>query len=376
MRLRFLGLVLLLSALVLSACTREQITAEEIVQRMEAARDAMQDVHATVALNFTTDQRNGTMLVEGWMKKTDQTTADGKPISKVRAVVLEASEADLVGSLVVSDGTTFWFYNPSAKKAVTGNVEEMKAQSPTDPMGATQALQDIVQRGLDAVDLEVLGEEQVAGQNTWKVKVTPKAETQQRLNLSSVVNATMWVDVEKALPLKLDVDAKDMGKGLVEVRSIELNTGLSDDLFTFTPPAGVEVVQAADIAAKMKPKAATLDEARAAVKFPLLAPTVLPGGASLVEVRLLGTQTVIQNYAGNGVTFSVVQSTEEVGADRQPPAGSAVQTVTVRGQSATLITGGDAQQGSLLRWQENNVRIIVAGTLNGTEAVQVAESLQ
>ncbi|MCU0491061.1 MAG: outer membrane lipoprotein-sorting protein [Chloroflexaceae bacterium] len=372
-RLPKILLMLFIGVFALAACGQQQITAEEIVSRMQQARDTMQDVHATVAFNFVTNEHNGSLTVEGWMKKTYQTDANGKPIYKVRGVVLEASEADMVGATVVSDGNTFWAYSPKENKVVTGTRADMQNRAPTDPAGATQALQDVVQRGLDAVNLEVLGEEQVAGQNTWKVKVTPKPETTQQLNLSNIVEATMWVDVEKALPLKLDVDAKDMGTGNAEVRSIELNQGLDDSLFTFTPPAGAEVVQAKDLAEKAAPQVATLDEARAAVDFPLLTAGSTPNGATLVEVRLLGKETVIQNYAGSGVNFSLVQGKAGTGADRQPPADANVQQVTVRGQTATLITG---QGGSLLRWQENGVRIVVAGSLSGNDAIAVAEGLK
>ncbi len=377
MRLRLISLIsLLIGSLVLAACGQQQISAEEIVARMEATRDTMQDVHATVALNFTTNERSGNLVVEGWLKKTDRTDAEGKPITKVRAIVREASEAELKDSLLVSDGETFWLYNPSANQVITGSRADLPNNKAADPTGTTQALQDLIQRGMDALNVEVLGEEQVAGQNTWKLKLTPKTETSQQLQLDGIVEATMWVDEARALPLKLDIDASDMGQGTLEVRSITMNSGLSDDLFTFTAPAGATVTQASDLAGQMQPKAVTLDEARAAVDFPLLAPQYLPGGATLVEVRLLGKQTVIQNYASGGVTFSVVQSRTDVGSDREPPAGSAVQELELRGQTATLISGNADQQGSLLRWEENGVRIIVAGTLSSDDALKVAESLK
>lgn len=379
MRIRFVSLVLLLiSALALTACSTDQITAEEIVERMEAARDAMQDLHATVAFDFTTTEKSGSMLVEGWLAKTDQTDEAGKPVYKMRGEVLEASEAKLAGSLVVSDGETFWAYNPAENTVLTGNKSDMPDHEATDPVGATAALQDVIERGLDAFDIEVLGEEEIAGQNTWKLKLTPTTDTEAQFQLDGLVEITMWVSEELALPLKLTIDGSDMGQATVEVRSIEVNTGLSDDLFTFTIPEGAEVIDAAELAEQMRPRTTTLDEARAAVDFPLLTPEVLPGDASLVEVQIIGGETVIQNFVGSGVTFSLVQSSEDVGGERQPPVGSSVSEVTVRGQPATLITGNDAQQGTFLRWQEGETGVwcVVAGTLSAEDALSVAESLQ
>lgn len=377
MQLRLFSLVMLLvSALLLSACGTQDITADEIVERMEEARDSLQDIHATVAIDFVTDERNGSMLIEGWLKKTEQVDADGEPVKKLRAEILEASEDRLVGTRLVSDGETFWVYNPDENKVLTGNKADMPDQPATDPVGATEALRDMLEQGLDAFDIEVLGEEQIAGQETWKLALTPKTETEEQLQLDGLLTLTMWVDEELALPLKIEVDGSDMGQGTLEVRTIEVDTGLSDELFTFEIPAGAEVVDAAEVAEQMRPRSMTLDEAQAAVDFPLLVPTDLPGSATLIEVQVIAGETVIQNYVGGATTFSIVQSSNDVGADRQPPAGSEVQQVTLRGQEATLITGSGEQQGSLLRWEENGVRVVVAGTLSADEALRVAESIE
>jgi outer membrane lipoprotein-sorting protein/predicted Fe-Mo cluster-binding NifX family protein len=375
MRRYTLFLVMLIGALLLAACGQSLPTAEEIVQRMEAARAATNDAHGVVAVDFTSPEQSGRIVVEGWTQKTGATGPDGEPISRVRAEVREASQEGLAGTIAVSDGETFWLYNPAENKVITGAAGEMKDATAGTPAGAATALTDIVGEGLDALELEVVGTEQVAGKDTWKVNFTPKAETSAQLQLDGVVEGTMWVDEQLALPLKLTLDASDLGSGNVEVRQLETNTGLSPDLFTFTPPAGAEVVQAKDLIAANQPKAATLDEARAAASFALREPTYLPAGMALVEVRTVGDATVIMNYAGEGGSVSVVQSSEEVGRDREPPAGSQVQDVQVGSAPATLITGGDGQ-GSLLRWEQDGVRYVVAGTLSGDEAVKVAEGLQ
>ncbi|NTU82860.1 MAG: DUF4367 domain-containing protein [Chloroflexales bacterium] len=376
MRRYTLLLIALIGALALAACGATLPTAEEIVDRMEAARAATTSAHATVAIDFTSPDRSGQIVVEGWTEKTGETNAAGAPISRLRAEVLQASEKALEGTVAVSDGTTFWLYNKAENTVVTGEAGKMKEAAAATPAGPATMLTDLVAQGLDAVDLEVLGSEQVAGKDTWKVKVTPKSETSAQLQLDGLIEGTMWVDVELALPLKLTLDASDLGSGTVEVRSIETNQDIDDALFAFTPPADAEVVQAEDLAAQMQqPKAASLDEARTAVSFTLREPTYLPAGLALVEARVIGTSTVILNYGGDGGSVSLVQSNEDVGRDREPPAGSQVTEVTVGGAPSTLITGGDGE-GSLLRWQSGGVRYVVAGTLPGDEAIKVAEGLK
>lgn len=375
MRRLTLLLVTMLGALILAACGNTLPTAEEIVERMEAARAATNDAHAVVAIDFSSPEQSGSLVIEGWTQKTGETSPNGEPIARLRAEVLEASQEGLKGTLVVSDGETFWLYNPAENTVITGEADKLKDAAAGTPAGAATALTDLVGQGLDAVELEVLGSEQVAGKQTWKVKVTPKAETSAQLQLDGIIEGTMWVDEALALPLKLTLDASDLGQGSLEARSIETNTGLSAELFTFTPPADATIIQAEELAAQMEPKAATLDEARTSVSFAVREPGYLPTGLALVEVRVIGTTTVILNYAGEGGSVSLVQSNEEVGRDREPPAGSAVSEVAIGDSTGTLISGADGQ-GSLLRWEQAGVRYVVAGTLAGDEAVKVAEGLK
>jgi outer membrane lipoprotein-sorting protein len=375
MRRTMLLVITAISALLLAACGQSLPTADEIVERMEATRAATNDAHAVVAIDFTSAERSGQLVVEAWLQKTGETDAAGEPIARIRAEVLEASEAELVGSLVVSDGATFWLYNPAENTVVTGDARSMQDQSPTSPAGATEMLQDVIAEGLDALELEVEGVEPVAGKNAWKVNFTPKAETNAQLQLDGVIDGTMWVDKELALPLKLALDASDFGQGTVEVRSIETNSGVSAELFSFAPPEGATIIEAEELAAQMQPKPVSLEEARTAVSFALREPGYLPAGMTLIEVRVIGTGTVILNYAGEGESVSVVQSNEEVGQDREPPAGSQVQEVTVGDATGTLITGADGE-GALLRWEQAGLRYVVAGTLSAEETLKVAEGLQ
>ncbi len=373
---RYTLLLTLISALALAACGASLPTADEIVERMEAAREATTSAHAVVAVDFTAPEGAGRIVVEGWMERIDAADEAGHPAARVRAEVIEASEEELAGTVAVTDGETFWLYSPAENAAITGEAGQMRQAAAATPAGAATMLTDLLAQGLDAVDLEVLGTEQVAGKETWKVRVTPKAETSARLRLDGIIEGTLWVDTELALPLKLALDASDFGSGTVEVQLLETNQPIDPARFSFTPPAGATVVQAEELAARMgAPAAATLDEARSAVSFTLREPGYLPAGMALVEVRVVGTSTVILNYAGEAGSVSVVQSNEDVGRDREPPAGSQEREVSVGGLPATLITGADGQ-GSLLRWEDGGVRYVVAGTISGDEAIQIAEGLQ
>lgn len=374
-RLR-LFLLSLIGMLALAACTQPLPSAEELAQRMEAARAAMTSAEATLSISFTTPEQSGTLSALGWMEQTSQRDAVGVPITRMRTEVSGASEAELLGMTMVSDGSTFWLYSPAEQRVITGSRDELKESVQADPALPATMLSELINQGLEAVDLKVVGTEMIAGRPTWKVDFTPRAETSAQLGLNGVINGTLWVDEKLALPLKMTLEAGDLGQGTVELSNLQVNQPIDPARFRFTPPPGVTVEEAADLAEQMRDRAAAnLAEARAAVDFSLREPGYLPTGLSLVEVRLLDTSTVILNYVGSGMRLSIVQSREDLGRDREPPVDSKQELVKVNGRPATLITGANGQ-GSMLRWEDQRVYYIVTGTLSGEEALQVAAALR
>ncbi|WP_165774804.1 DUF4367 domain-containing protein [Candidatus Viridilinea mediisalina] len=377
MRRIALLLVLALVALGLAACTERMPTAEELVSRMEDARATTTSAEATIDVHVESPEGDGALTVQGWMEQIDPSAATGHPNVRMRAEVTAASEPKLVGSTMVSDGTTFWLYHPTENMVVTGELAEIKELAHSQRSSSPPMLNDLVAQGLDAVELTVLGIEQVAGQATWKVEVTPRPETSARLPLEGLVRATLWVDEALALPLKLEVNASDLGQGRIEVRDLVVNQPIDAAHFSFAIPEGATVLQAAELIAKAQEQhAASLDEARTSVSFHLREPSYLPHGVSLVEVRVVGTSTVIMNYVGEQVSLSIVQSNEAmIGNEREAPLGSLSEAVMINGAEATMITNSQTQ-GSMLRWEANGIRYIIAGPLPPQEALRVAEGLR
>jgi outer membrane lipoprotein-sorting protein len=380
MRILRIGSLVTMLGLLLAACAPREVTADEIMRRMETARNNLQTAHTIANLSLTSPDRSGTFSVEGWTKKTGQTDAAGKPITKSRAKVLSASEQNVVNTEFVSDGDTFWLYVPSANKVITGKRSEMKRGEigTADPAAQMLRMQEMLQQLIDGSNVTIENRsEQVAGRNTWKIRLTPKPETQQQLQLGNVIDTTLWVDQRSDLPVKALIDAKDLGRLEATLTTLDLNQPIADDRFTFTPPTGAEVINAAEIAKKARPQTTSLDDARKQASFPVLAPETLPSGVQLDEVQLLNLrgETVIQNYSG-AINFSLVQGKGGLPGDERQPTGAQTQQVQVRGQSATLITGGQDQQGTFLRWQENGVTLVIAGTLTPDQASQIAESLK
>jgi outer membrane lipoprotein-sorting protein len=390
MRIIRLGALLAMLGLLMVACAPSDVTADEIMQRMQKARDMLNTAHAVADVTLDSPsqpERSGSFTIESWTKKTDKTDAAGKPITKLRAKVLNASGGDadqvaeMIGTEFVNDGETFWLYTPKGNKVVTGKLSELKNGdvSAQDPTAQMMQMQQQLQQLIDGSNVVIQNKsEQVAGRETWKIKLTPKPETQQTLQLGSMIDTNLWVDKGSDLPVKALIDAKDLGKVEATATTLDLNQPIADAVFTFTPPAGATIINAADIAKKARPQTTTLDNARKQVSFTVLTPSTLPSGVQLDEVQVLNMrgETVVQNYSGTA-SFSVVQGKGGFpGADSVPDGAQATQ-VKVRGHDATLITGGASkQQGTLLRWQENNVTIVIAGTLSNEQALALAETLK
>ncbi len=386
---RLISSVLLIVSLLLSACAREEITAENIVTKMRESQTTTNEMHAVVRLDYTSPDESGFISAEYWTRKTGAKDAAGNDVSAMRLKVLDASEADMIGSEAVSDGAQGWLYSPSENTAYVGTAADIEANKPesTPGGGATSQtemllqLQGFIQQGLDAVNIEILGEEQVAGANAYKLKISPKPEAQSELQLpiELLVEITLWVDSTRWMPLKLVVDAKDMGKVEMAAQTLEINSGVDAAQFSAQPPAGATIVQIADLLKEMQKSDAaptTLDEARAQAGFPLLTAPNGTAGAALVEVQTINLpqgSAVVQSFSGPGVEWSLVQSQGDASAMTRGNRGGTV--VDVRGVEGTIIEG-KGNVGTLLTWQEGAVTFVIAGNLSAEDALAAAAALQ
>jgi outer membrane lipoprotein-sorting protein len=356
--------LLALLSLVLAGCG-QRLTAEEIVAKMQETVENTQDAHAVVAAEANIQGIELSATAEVWEK------APGM----VRAEVLEASEPSLQGSVLVVDGQQTWYYEPSSNRVLVGPTGQIETPLPQELIAG---LQEVVQQVLDATDVALEREEEVAGRMAYVLTASPKEESGQEL-FPGNGTATLWVDKEQWIVLQATYEAGAFGSGTLQVRSFELNPGIDEGFFAFEVPEGATVV---DMTAN-EPTPVTLDEARARAGFTLLVPDYVPAGATLVEVFLLddgseatpGAQdwaSVVLRYNHSAeVSFAVVQGPELA----SPPPLGQTQDLTVRGQPATAIT--DAQSGStFLYWSEGGVTITIGGHIGLDEALKVAESLE
>ena len=340
---------LLLLTLTVCGCARK-LTAEEIVARVQETMTSANDAHGVVEVTAEVQGLSVKMVVEMWEKQPN----------KVRAKLLEAKPRRFAGTVIVTDGQTAWIYSPAENQVVVTSLSDM----PAEAQAIIEGMDGLLKRVLDASDIELLGKEEVAGIKTYKLSLTPQEDEEHSLPVTGT--ATLWVDREQWIVRKAHFVAPNLGEGTMHVRSLELNPGLADEIFTFEVPEGAAVISAED----EKTKHITLDEAEAQAGFDLLTPAYVPDGATLVDVMKVRDAFVLL-YDLDGATFTVAQSQGELPEGLQGTG----ETVAVRGAQATLVTDKVARA-SLLTWQENAVNFAVAGRIGADEAIEIAESLK
>lgn len=346
---------ILLSALVvislLLAGCQNQPTVEEIVAKMREVEASADDAHGIVEARINASGEKEDSVVEIWEKRPNKT----------RVEVLESSDPEFAGAIIVADGHQVSMYFPAENRVVTG---EVASDEPAGPREMIQFMEEIIQKMLDTSEIKLMGEEDVSGTATYKLELTPKEGEESILPAAST--ATVWVDQERWVVLQAHFISDVVGEAWMSVRSFELNTGLADDLFEFEVPEGAEVVSVES----REPVPLTLDEAKARADF-LLLPTYVPEGVTLINVFSVDGAIVL-HYDHSTTSFTIMQGSAPTA--EQIPIGETTE-VTVRGQAATLITE-EVLGTSFLTWEENGVTITIAGRISQEEILQVAESLQ
>jgi outer membrane lipoprotein-sorting protein len=346
----FIGLsVLVVVSLLLGGCQRRP-TAEEIVAKLEEVETSTEDAHAVLEFSAKGEGMDEDIVVEVWEKKPN----------KFRAEILEANDPELAGAIHVTDGQQFWMYEPGKNEVMVG---EVGPDEPSSFRWVIRDMEDMMRQVLDATDVKLVGEEDVAGVATYKLELTPKEDDETFLPAGS--KATLWVDQERWVVLQAHFSGGIAGEGQMRVRSFELNMGIADDRFQFEIPEGAKVTKAED----KRPQHLTLDEARAQADF-LLVPAYVPEGVTLIDVLTMG-EAFILHYDHSTTGFSVIQGPSDF--VREAPPGQKTE-VTVRGQTANLITDGLGN--NFLTWVEDGVTITIAGRIDQDEILKVAESLQ
>lgn len=415
-----LALLLVLVLLVSGCSAGQQVTADQIIAKMRDTAKTTQTSQGVVDLNIALNKDGLKAMAQTLMPTGTGTgaTQDKDPIAqlpdtasatikvwkqspdKARVELAQSSLPAVGGTTAVYDGQKFYAFVPANNTFYTGTPDKMD-QVPDAYKSLLQSgdLQKEIDKIIDAADTKVAGSEKVAGIDTYKLEITPKADAAQKLDLPQAVQSqvgliikdahiTLWVDKDRWIPLKFTLDHPNLGTFTYTVTQMDLNKPIDASQFTLQAPKDAKSVDLDTVKSQMEPKAVTIQQARdAATKegWKLLEPGYTPGNATLVGANQVSTAkgaAFILNYSSAGSSFSIVESKSQYdkplgdGTSGKPDI-SIAKDVTVRGVTGKVFSPGDGSY-TVLAWQEkgSNAFMSVYGKLSQDEALKIAEGLK
>lgn len=385
-----LVLVLLLAALV-SGFVLMQTSAEEIlVQTLETA-ETITDGHAVIVIDIDSIEQDASGTVEVWAVRGEP-GEDGHAMGAFRVEILEASEPEAQGAVIVSDGETLWAYSPSENKVLVATredaqtmlmenealagemgqlLEQYESKSAGGEMDHPETAEEAVEKLMEYFVASIAGSGSYADETATQIKLEPIPEQMPEEYLALGGHLNLWIGQNSSLPLAAAYTGGSMGEFTVSVLEFEVNAGIDQALFTFEIPEGAEVVTLADL----EPQSLTLDEAAATSEFEFLTPAETPSGATLVDIVEVRGALVQRYTLPEGGSFTVAQGVMGENDAETLPASEELQTVELRGTTGNMAVSDDGAR-VLLTWTEGDVFFSVAGDLTSEQALSLAESLQ
>lgn len=357
-------------------------SAEELLTASLETLESVTSGHAVVSASAQLPDQDINGSFEIWGKLN----AGPNDEPAVRIVVLDASQEELIGTTVVSDGSQFWVYSPDHNSVIIGQAADLapllaerfaeyEGQWPGDsefshPAGEIpQTAAEAVASLLEYFSIDRNGSDQVGDDQADILRFVPQAETMPEEIILAGGFVRLWLRESDQLPLAIEYAEGAVGAFAAEATDIQINEAIADSVFSFTIPEGAEVIEASDLLTQME----TLKQSVTADEVGALTPGDLPDGAEPVGTEQIAG-TVVQRFTmPDGKSFVVAQGDSV--PQEIPAEATSSDLVLVRGEEGILHSNDEATR-SLLIWQENEMSFLVGGDLSPEQALAVAESLQ
>ena len=309
---------LLILALLLLGCT--QLTAEEIAKEMQKRYESIKDMSGEIVVTTNYGGKEEVYKAKFWMKGDKHRSDDGK-------------------TLTVSNGSVMWIYNREKNEAVRVNFS---GEKPQFDYGT------IIEELLKSYNIKLLGEEKIDDKECYVIEAEPKA---------GGAKMKMWVDKEFWYPLRIETHIEGLTT-IIEYRNVTFNSGLSDDLFEFTPPPNARIVEKTFV----PPEKITLEDAQHRVNFTILVPSYTAGYNFSYATVLGGSLQLVYGNSDIVITESTKEPTKFV----EP------KKIRVKDREAEIM---EIFGRKILIMEVEGVWVSIAGNLDEDELIRVAESM-
>ena len=312
-------------------------------------------LHAIFDIQTAGSAANGTVRTEVWNVSPD----------KSRTVVLQSSLSQFsTGTITINNGKQVWQYVPAKKIVYAGQDGATTGTGRNQP----QSLMNIVQSVFTHSNATLVSSTVSAnGHEVYDLQVVSSASAQPSSSGNFNYTGNVFIDKKSMLPVKEQLEVQGFGKITVNLPTFILDQPVDSGLFTFVPPAGVQVLPF--------PKTTTetgtlsLEQAQLQAGYHLLSIPAAQHAYKLQGIDALGApgnQIFALNYVTSNNTFAI---SEGKSLANLPISG---QTVNVRGTQATLSTSSNS---TTLTWTEKGVGIQIAGNLSKDEILTIAKLL-
>jgi outer membrane lipoprotein-sorting protein len=144
--------------------------------------------------------------------------------------------------VIATEDDGLWVYDSGEKTALhltaTGDVPDSPDSPPADVPTPSSVAEDLLASLDDTTTVAVGSTATVAGRSAYELILTPRDDS------SLVGSVSVSIDGETGLPLGLAVTADGSSAPAISVAYTSIDFGTPDaDLFSFTPPSGVEITE-------------------------------------------------------------------------------------------------------------------------------------
>jgi len=344
-------------SLLMAGCVDNELTSDQIKQQILAHQDSVQ----SFTCNMIMSSNNETMVMNYMYKQPNM----------IRMEYTEPFE--VVGQVMVSNGTHIWMYDPTENIVRTANIP---ASAQTNRSRDALFLKDLV----DTCAIVPTGVETVSGRQCYRIAATPE-------DAAMPMTVDVWLDKWNWMPLKIETYQNGELLMSMEYQDVVFNVDIPNSTFEFEIPEGATVERTDEAEA---PKTMTLEEAQAEVLFDIKEPAYLPQGYEMRSVMVTpvsaskdGVVLVYTNATDENMLLAqltMVQLVESAYNESAEPVVSLEgdnETITVGDGYNCTMTTMEAQLGTtvVLQWNDGARDYMLASSLDREELINIANSI-
>lgn len=336
------------------ADTESSLDADELVEKAQSAESTVDSMQGTMEMTMDDGDETQSVTYEFWQRSSDA----------VRMEVVEADGVLGTPSLMVINGSVTWTYDEETNRA-------MKLDLGFSPSELTEFGEELNKAAFEGMAAERVGMDTVDDRSATIVKLTGNGSATFMPD-----EVTLWIDDETYYPLKQEMTMSSPSNVTTTMTmtfaDVTFDAEISDERFTFEPPADAEVIESDGLGIETHEDA---DSAADAIPFDLPNPTIPDDyefDVATTSETIAGYSASLQYTSDSNASLSVTVSDQTQDASF----GVEAETITIGDIEATLVSTDLMNVSSTsISWTTDERRYSISGTADEETLRTVAESI-